>query len=122
MRWNKTAAINYINVRAGSDTKHQCATYTREAIEAGGIRLDRTKYAKDYGPILERAGFSKVWPGQTIIAGDVIVIQASTASVAGHMAMFNGSIWVSDFRQHSDVYPGPGYRKAKPAYQIYRMQ
>lgn len=121
MSWNKQTAISHVNSRAGEHSQHACATFTREAIEAGGIRIGSTNFAKDYGPLLERQGFTKVHGGETVRAGDIIVIQASTASSSGHMAMFNGSIWVSDFRQNSDVYPGPGYRKYKPAYQIYRM-
>lgn len=120
MSWNKEAAISYINAHAGSVSHHDCATYTRKAIEAGGIYIGHTHFAKDYGRLLEGAGFTKVYPGETILAGDVVVIAGSAASSAGHMAMFNGRIWVSDFLQHADVYPGPGYRKFKPAYQIYR--
>ncbi|TDN60490.1 hypothetical protein [Scandinavium goeteborgense] len=119
MSWNKERAVSHINSNAGSVSHHDCAAYTRKAIEAGGIHIGRTLFAKDYGPLLEGAGFTKVYPDETIRAGDV-VIQGSLASTSGYMAMFNGSIWVSDFRQHSDIYPGPGYRRYKPPYQIYR--
>ena len=122
MEWNKEAAIRLINARAGTRSQHACARYTREAIAAGGIKLDTTNLAKNYGSLLERAGFVKLLPGETILAGDVIVIHGITADDAGHMAMFNGSFWVSDFRQSKDIYPGPGYRKARPSYQIYRMK
>lgn len=121
MSWDKNAAISHINAKAGTNSKRQCAKYTREAIEAGGIKIGSTYFAKDYGRLLENAGFSKVWPGETIRAGDVVVIQSFPGNDAGHMAMFNGAIWVSDFRQRADIYPGPGYRKYQPAYQIYRM-
>ncbi|HEX4502404.1 MAG TPA: NlpC/P60 family protein [Scandinavium sp.] len=120
MAWNKERAISYLNAHASSQSHHDCAAYTRRAIKAGGINLRSTNFAKDYGPILEGAGFTKIYQGETVRAGDVIVIQDSAASAAGHMAMYNGSVWVSDFRQHSDVYPGPSYRKYQPAYQIYR--
>jgi hypothetical protein len=33
--------------------------------------------------------------------------------------MFNGIQWVSDLMQR-DIWAGPGYRKAKPAMQVYR--
>jgi hypothetical protein len=120
MSWNKDAAVRHLNVSAGAHSHRDCAKYTRQAIEAGGIKIGSTYFAKDYGPLLERAGFSKVLPAEIVRAGDVIVIQSYPGNDAGHMAMFNGTIWVSDFRQHADVYPGPGYRKYMPAYQIYR--
>ncbi|WNN50290.1 hypothetical protein RIN58_09445 [Siccibacter colletis] len=120
MQWNKAAAISHLNAHAGTMSRHQCARYTREAIEAGGLYIGRTRHAKDYGPLLERAGFRKVFTGEGVVAGDVIVIQAFAGNADGHMAMFNGSIWVSDFYQRNGLYPGPGYRAAKPRYQIYR--
>lgn len=83
--------------------------------------LDRTANAKDYGSSLERAGFREVPPGSTLQAGDVAVIQPySGGNPSGHMTMFDGTGWISDFRQRS-MYPGPGYRAAHPSFKIYRM-
>lgn len=53
MSWNKEAAISYINAHAGTVSHHDCATYTRMAIEAGGIYIGHTHFAKDYGRLLE---------------------------------------------------------------------
>lgn len=78
-------------------------------------------HAKDYGISLERAGFSEVLQGSTIQAGDVAVIQPYPGgNPSGHMAMYDGIIWISDFRQRS-MYPGPGYRRTQPSFKIYRM-
>ncbi len=41
-------------------------------------------------------------------------------SAHGHIQMWNGSQWVSDFSQGTGTYPGPGYRAAKPSTQVYR--
>jgi hypothetical protein len=38
----------------------------------------------------------------------------------GHLEMWDGDKWVSDFEQTDDIYPGPGYRAAKPDVTIYR--
>ena len=51
--------------------------------------------------------------------GDVVVIQGIPGHPHGHMAMYDGSIWISDFRQ-PDLYPGTAYRVARPSYKIYR--
>lgn len=42
-------------------------------------------------------------PGQQ--AGDVVVVQDIPGHRYGHMAMFNGTQWVSDFRQPIVTYP-----------------
>ncbi|MBP5132993.1 CHAP domain-containing protein, partial [Pseudomonas protegens] len=53
-------------------------------------------------------------------AGDVVIIQPIAGHPHGHMAMFNGTLWVSDFKQLHGFYPGHSYRVHKPAYKIYR--
>lgn len=78
----------------------------------------RTGLAKDYGSSLVGAGFYEVHGDPQ--PGDVVVIQATGAHTAGHMAMFDGQIWISDFRQLHGFYPGPEYRIHRPAYKIYR--
>ncbi|MDI3428371.1 NlpC/P60 family protein [Enterobacter sp. V87_3] len=122
MGWKKDVAISHLRSHALGRSHHECATFTREAILAGGIRLDRTQNAKDYGASLLRAGFSEVLPGSTPLAGDVAVIQPyAGGNSSGHMTMYDGTQWISDFRQRS-MYPGPGYRAAQPAFKIYRMK
>lgn len=77
----------------------ECAAYTRRAIEAGGITLQRTRYAKDYGASLERAGFRRLGRKSKVLAGDVVVFAATGEHREGHMAMFDGRQWISDFVQ-----------------------
>ncbi|MCT4704755.1 hypothetical protein MUA03_02365 [Enterobacteriaceae bacterium H16N7] len=121
MSWNKDVAIQHLRTRAGGTSSSHCAQYTREAIEAGGVTLARTTHAKDYGSSLISAGFREVPPGSTLWAGDVVVIQPyPSGNPSGHMAMFDGTTWISDFRQRT-MYPGPGYRRTNPPYKIYRM-
>lgn len=60
-----------------------CAKYTREAINMAGVPTGRTGSAKNYGPILTRAGF-KVVANRNYQVGDVQVIQSpSSASPHG---------------------------------------
>ncbi|HIH4317238.1 TPA: hypothetical protein ACYSBI_001169 [Morganella morganii] len=121
MNWNTEAAVSHLRTAARGTSGSRCAQYTREAIEAGGVRIDKMTHAKDYGISLERAGFSEVLQGSTIQAGDIAVIQPYTGgNPSGHMAMYDGIIWISDFRQRS-MYPGPGYRRTQPLFKIYRM-
>jgi len=119
-------AVQYLNSHAEPESTSNCAKYVRIAISnkaGGGQPVGNTKSAKDYGPQLEAAGFRQVTDG-TLQKGDVAVIQPyAGGNPNGHMAMYNGSGWVSDFKQNgSTPYPGPGYRAAKPPYKIYRHQ
>lgn len=117
--WNVEAAVGKLNERAQDKSQGRCAEYVRVAIEAGGVILARHTSAKDYGASLLAVGFSTVGDG-LFKAGDVAIIQPITGHPHGHMAMFNGKIWVSDFRQYHGYYPGPGYRKIKPPVSFYR--
>lgn len=120
MSWNRDTAVSHIRTHASGGSQGFCAQYTREAIQAGGVEIKHTRSAKDYGGPLEQAGFREVPPGSTLIQGDVAVIQPySGGNPNGHMAMYDGTTWYSDFRQHT-MYPGSGYRAAHPAYKIYR--
>lgn len=130
-------AAKYINTHKEAGTISRCAEYVVNAITnsaGGGLPMGRTKHAKDSGPNLEAAGFKEVasgpdplgtgddkFPkGYTPQKGDVAVIQPyKGGNQSGHMAMFDGKNWVSDFQQRG-MYSGPGYRAKAPPYKIYR--
>ena len=104
---------------------HKCAEYVRLALEAGGVRIayPPTRSAKNYGPALEAQGFYDVNLDTLVLKkGDIAVIQNySEGRIDGHIAMYTGKIWISDFKQR-DMWSGPGYREHKPAYAIYRFK
>lgn len=131
--WDVEKAVQYLNEHAESSSIGYCARYVKRAISAGG---DITAWpsivsAKDYGSALLERGFQVVPVGGGSIAGDVVIIQGIKKSdfpageinrdhPHGHMAMYNGSQWVSDFKQNNGFYPGGDYRRAKPACVFYR--
>jgi hypothetical protein len=117
--WNIEVAVEYLNAKARPHSVSRCAEFVRSAIEAGGIQLVRRRSAKDYGPSLEMSGFAIV---ETVlfVMGDVGIIQPVPSNQHGHMAMYNGTNWVSDFKQMHGLYPGPTYRRMKPDFSIYR--
>jgi len=120
MGWNVRTASNWIKSHAEPGPTHNCATYVRRAILAGGVNVPTTHNAKDYGPMLEHAGFRKIPATVPPQAGDVVVIQPYPGGhPAGHIALYDGQDWYSDFKQR-DLWGGPGYRASKPAYQMYR--
>ncbi|NEY28090.1 C40 family peptidase [Escherichia coli] len=120
MSWNKNKASSYARWHAGSSSSDNCAMFVRQAIEAGGLNIGRTGEAKDYASLLESAGFRSIGSGETPQEGDVVVIQPYPGGrPEGHMAIFDGTNWFSDFQQR-DMWGGPGYRSHKPPYIIYR--
>ena len=123
MPWESAKAVKYLQEHAEPHSTGNCAHYVREAIEAGGvIKLVRHVSAKNYGPSLTAVGFVLIPSnvGYLHRAGDVGIVQPITGHPHGHMAMFDGKHWISDFVQYHGLYPGESYRKTKPAYQIYR--
>lgn len=118
-----TAAVKYLTANAHATTQGACTKYVRLGIEAGGIAIPwpRPIHAREYGPTLLQYGFTLIpSEGYVAVTGDVIVLQPPKAGGSGHIQMFDGKIWLSDFRQKADVYPGSAYRNAKVAYEIYR--
>ena len=136
MSYDPDAAADYAFNHAFASSQSQCAKKVRLAIKAGGTDLAITYHAKDYGTNLLLSGFQEV--GETVVGelgvlpvpialkkGDVAVIQPyQDGNTSGHMAIYHGDIWVSDFKQNFPTergpYSGPGYAEKKPPYKIYR--
>lgn len=111
----------------------ECAKYVREAIEAGGVKFKAPPppvpvYAKDYHPYLGDY-FEDITPTKldkySPKKGDIAVFQSPDLinHPHGHIQMYNGKEWVSDFKQGEGkrhFWPGPTYRDKKPRYAIYR--
>lgn len=119
--WDVKAAVTHLKTHARAGSHGQCARYVRVAVEAGGVRLVHHVSAKDYGSSLVKVGF--VAQGKLISGfrtGDVAIIQPIKGHPHGHMCMYDGGHWISDFKQMHGFYPGAGYRKHKPPYEIYR--
>ena len=119
MGWNVNAAVEYLDNQAkGTVSQKRCAEFTSNAIDHGGIHLQRFHSAKDFGSSLLAEGFVAI-TGDDYKRGDVVIIQGFGKHTDGHMAMYDGEHWVSDFKQRT-LYPGDEYRTAKPPYVVYR--
>ena len=119
--WNIDEAVAHLDSHAKTHSLGRCAEFVRKAIEAGGVHLIHHISAKDYGTSLTLVGF-RALPSTPpfFVKGDVAIIQPINGHPHGHMTMFNGAVWVSDFKQLHGFYPGPSYRSKKPSVQIYR--
>ncbi len=137
--WDVETAVTYLNNKAKSGSINRCATFVREAIEAGGIKIripaprsGLLASACDYGPSLVEQGFKPIENAKLIISagiysvsgqtiGDIVVIERIPGKHDdGHIAMYNGQSWVSDFKQAYGIYPGKAYRAAKTPFVLYR--
>ena len=123
-KWDLDAAIAHLQREALEHPSSKCGKFVHKAIDAGGIRLN-TAYnphgvsASGYGPILRHAGFRTVAPGEKPQKGDVVVFQPVDGHPDGHVAMFDGKQWISDFKQDS-IYAATDYQKVDAPYVIYR--
>ncbi len=122
-KFDPAKAAKWITANHKDKSAGICATYVRRALEAGG--LDTTGHpvnARDYGPFLLGRGFEKIADATPSLSGDVVVIQPYLgADPAGHIAMYSGTGWVSDFAQR-DFWGGPGFRTKQPAHQFLRWK
>ena len=103
--------------------KPACAKYVADALIAAGLVFDRKIHAYQYKDVLKAsADFQEVDAKGAYKKGDVVVFDSSSVSESGHIAIYNGTYWISDFKQtgSSGLYPGPGYQKAKVPFTIFR--
>jgi hypothetical protein len=150
MNWDVNKSVIYLTKHAKPTYSDpgECASYVRQALEKGGltITIPKKRYpdasgasACDYGESLLAAGFKVVFDNSDKlmcekiefkpIAGDIAVYQPFDGRKHrhGHIQMFNGVQWISDFLQKNmypdqapGLYPGPSYRKAETPLKIYR--
>ncbi|MBI5428023.1 MAG: hypothetical protein HZA02_07065 [Nitrospinae bacterium] len=133
-RMNIDDAVNHLNENAlpkprPRGEKGECAKFVRLAIEAGGVKLEKAPIpAYLYDPYLDNY-FEKLTPTPPPMykpqKGDIAVFQPpqNGKHPDGHIQMYNGEQWVSDFKQPrrtDGLWPGPDYRAFKPPYAIYR--
>ena len=98
-----------------------CARAVYNALKAGGYDVKKMN-ANDYKSYLNNHNqFNKInKTNYKPRKGDVSVMDPYPGgSQQGHIAMYNGKNWVSQFKQ-KDIYAGPGYRKNTPEYVIFR--
>jgi len=119
IKLDKDKFVRSMDENANKAPQGKCALYCRKGLEAGG--LDTTGHptdGKDYGPFLEKHGASAV-PENNYMPqkGDIVVFNGNEAHPHGHIAVYDGKHWVSDFKQN-DISP---YRKETPPKTIYRF-
>lgn len=80
-----------------------CARYVRKALQLAGYEFTPNPSAYQYASrgTLSNAGFSKISNDMPPQVGDVVVYDGSSKHPHGHIQIFDGNDWISDFRQNS---------------------
>ena len=116
---------SHLRTHAKKKSIRRCARFVRQALEAGGGDTSgHREDAKLWGPTLLRMGFRELVvekpDDSKPLKGDIVVIQPyKGGNPSGHIAGFDGRVWVSDFVQ-IDFCGGPDYRNKKPPHVFYR--
>ena len=115
--------ISWLDSHAHLHSTHHCAASVRQAMEAAGIETaDRPSSgnAGDYGPFLLRHGAQVVPPeSYEPKAGDIAVFDRTEDHPAGHIQVFDGQHWVSDFVQHA--FSPYRDQESTPSITVYRL-
>ena len=122
--YNVDDATAFLTDNAQPKSQHECARYVRLAIQAGGCpTYIHPASAKDYDTFLPKLGFKSIpIADYKPVKGDIIVIKPphkQSGHEHGHIAMYNGKKWISDFPQR-DMYGGCIYRKKGTEYHLFR--
>ena len=109
--YNNDKAVEHLRAHAQPRSTKQCAGYVRRAIEAGGCPTFLYPVsACDYEVFMPDLGFDKI-PEEEYVPqkGDVVVFSDVPGHINGHMCMYDGRQWISDFKQRS-MYCASAYR------------
>ncbi len=119
----KSRLARWMDDHALIRSSHHCAMYCRKGMEAAGLTTgDRPQSgdAGDYGPFLVRHGAQAVpLEAYTPQVGDTAVFDKTEQHPNGHIEIYDGQHWVSDFMQRSfSPYRDAG---STPPFTIYRL-
>lgn len=126
---NVNSAVQCLDQRALSKSQGLCATFVKNALQCGGVAYQSCD-AKNCGSYLKGAGYNSIANGSvsggvggfTPQTGDVVIFQPSSGNPhqGGHIEMFDGHQWVSDFKQ-STILPNSSTAVTDAHYTTYTV-
>lgn len=119
--WNSEASLNALERNASDESQGYCAGAVRQALNAGGLFPAKGNAWTYNNGKLEKIGFSRIdnpKDGKPYQKGDILVTERNNSHIYGHIAMFNGKKWVSDFKQNNP--DGIIYNVDPPTSHLYR--
>ena len=108
--YNNEKAASYATSHSAPTSRTMCAWYVIKAMWHGGCPIGLVP-AYAYDKILPQMGFEEM-PSKGYVPqkGDISVLPQNERSSFGHIAIYNGKQWVSDYKQ-SRIYPNVTYKK-----------
>lgn len=109
--YSNEKAVEYLVRHAERRSKNRCAQYVRQAVEHGGCpTFGQPPSACDYDLFLPDLGFRQIDNAEYVpMKGDIVVFSAIKGHKHGHICMYDGHQWISDFKQRS-MYSANAYR------------
>lgn len=117
-------AADLITERALTESSGYCARFVRKGLQDAGYDLKTQQHAYQYGNgALTDAGFTSIDPSSAPKKGDVMVMPQTQGKnknhSSGHIQTYNGTQWVSDFKQNGKN-PWNDVADKDLKYQLYR--
>ena len=111
-------AVNHLVSNAKPKSSNWCAKYVANALEAGGFKFTRQSSAYLYrtNGVLTNIGYREIPKPSSFVKGDITVTDKNRYHVDGHIAMWSGSQWISDYFQKSEYV----YANNQPPIYYYR--
>lgn len=120
-KYSNDNTVKYIKDHKGAKSRSMCAWYCTKALKNGGCWQCPIVPGYAYNKILLQLGFNEIPTENYIpIKGDISVLPRNSKSCFGHIAIYDGHHWISDFEQTS-IYPGESYKQVGK-YQIFRIE
>lgn len=118
--------LKAVRSNASSSSTGKCAHAVRVALLAGGYDINKLNTfgvnlgsAKNYSDLFKKLGHSPI-TGSDYKPGDIAVTQPVGTDIHGHISIFDGKNWISDFIQR-DIYGGPKYRVPGVKIEVFRI-
>ena len=113
------AAVKYLKSHAKPHSVHLYVGCVAAALHAGGFKFKNQDAPYQYrtNGILKSIGYREIPKPSSFKKGDITITENNSAHKYGHMAMYTGKQWISDFKLRSEfVYD----KKTQPPVHYYR--
>lgn len=110
-RYSNEKTVAYVTNHTAIKSRSMCAWYVTKAMWRGGCPIGLVP-AYAYENTLPQMGFNEISTNEyKPMKGDIAVMPQNEESSFGHIAIYDGNDWVSDFK-HKKPYPNtPVYKK-----------
>lgn len=117
---NIEKAVKYLKENAQRQSTGYCARYITNALYEAGFDFPRPSQASFFidNGILNQIGYIEIANTNSYIIGDITVTEANINHAYGHVAMWCGDNWISDFIQISQNV----YETNQPPIHYFRYQ